>query len=676
MDIILKSIHMENFKIFLNKTITFSMLTKIFAQNYKGKSSIVDAFFWVLFGKSSTGNSEGKNFHPRRQVDGIDIDRVPVIVELTLMVDDREIVIRKVQEQKWVRKRGNDFETYEGDGNKYFWNEVEVKETEHKKRVAEIIDEDLFKKITNPHAFVSMKQDEQKKFLTEKVAQITDEDVFSLGGFEELQALREKNTLEEIKAINKKALSGYKDKQDKIPVQIAERSKDIVDTDFAEQEFALSALKEQLSGVESKIQDTSKAYESVNSLKAEIAETKGKLADIERDEKRKIDNALRDAKSGIQDLDVLIQRKAFIKERTEKDITLKESYVEGTEKHIASLQTAYKEAKTKEFDPESCTCPTCGQILPEDKKQEHIAEFEKKKAEDIERLKNQGNAEFAQCKKDKESLVGLKEQITTVAAEIESLTTQKSELSEKLVALPTEIDLSGNRESQELTSSLKALEFSLTETVDSLNDTDALKEALTEERQSIQKRIDDVKAVLATKQHIDDAKDRIAELHEELKQATIEAARCERISLILENFEKVKTTLLTERVNSHFKLVKWSFERQQKNGGMEQYCSCSINGTEYGDDTTSKTEKLMAGLDIINTLQEIYGVNAPIWIDNKESYCDINIPKMDCQLIALTVKEPVYDYMEDADGNKVIGVDGNPIIAKVIYDGSLVVENH
>ena len=637
MNIILESIHMENFKIFLNKTIKFSMLTQIFAQNYKGKSSIVDAFFWVLFGKSSTGNSEGKNFHPRRQVDGIDIDRVPVIVEITLMVEEREILIRKIQEQKWVRKRGDDFETYEGDGNKYFWNEVEVKEAEHKKRVAEIIDEDLFKKITNPHAFVSMKQDEQKKFLTEKVAQITDDDVFALGGFEELQALREKNTLEEIKAINKKALTGYKDKQDKIPVQIAERSKDIVDTDFAEQELALSALNEQLTEVESKIQDTSKAYEGVSSLKIEIADAKSKITDIEREEKRNIDNALRDAKSGIQDLDVLIQRKNAIKEQTEKDITLKESYVEGAENHIASLQTAYKEAKTKEFDPESCTCPTCGQILPEDKKQEHIAEFEKKKAEDIERLKNQGNAEFAQCKKDKESLVGLKEQITSITAEIESLTTQKSELSEKLATLPTEIDLSGNKEYQELTASLKALEFSLTETVESFNDTDALKEALTEERQSIQQHIDDVKTVLATKLRIDDAKDRIAELHEELKQATTEAASCERISLMLENFEKVKTTLLTERVNSHFKLVKWSFERQQKNGGVEQYCSCSINGTEYGDNTTSTAQKLMAGLDIINTLQEIYGVKAPIFIDDKEHYNDKNIPEMGCQLIMLSV---------------------------------------
>ena len=129
-EIIIKRIHMENFKIFQNKTIEFSKLTKIFAQNYRGKSSIVDAFFWVLFGKSSTGNSEGKQFQPRRyDKDGNPINHVDVIVELELDVDGKPVTVKKVQKQKWVRKRGAEIETYEGDTNEYFWNEVPVKET-------------------------------------------------------------------------------------------------------------------------------------------------------------------------------------------------------------------------------------------------------------------------------------------------------------------------------------------------------------------------------------------------------------------------------------------------------------------------------------------------------------------------------------------------------------------
>ena len=64
-----------------------------------------------------------------------------------------------------------------------------------------------------------------------------------------------------------------------------------------------------------------------------------------------------------------------------------------------------------------------------------------------------------------------------------------------------------------------------------------------------------------------------------------------------------------------------------------------IHGSAYGENTTSTTERLMAGLDIINTLQEIYQVKAPIWIDNSEAYNDFNIPKMDCQMIQLFVSD-------------------------------------
>jgi hypothetical protein len=99
-----------------------------------------------------------------------------------------------------------------------------------------------------------------------------------------------------------------------------------------------------------------------------------------------------------------------------------------------------------------------------------------------------------------------------------------------------------------------------------------------------------------------------------------------------------------------------------------------IHGSAYGENTTSTTERLMAGLDIINTLQETYETKAPVWIDNAESYNDFNIPKMDCQMILLKVADPIYEYEIGADGKPVIGVDGNPIIEKVLYDGSLKVE--
>ena len=646
-EIILKSIHLENFKIFKNATFQFSQLTKIFGQNYRGKSSIVDSFFWVLFGKSSTGNSEGKQFQPRRyDENGVPIDHVDVVVELRLEVDGKPITIRKVQKQNWVRKRGAEIETYEGDTNEYFWNEVPVKESEHKKRVAEIIDEEVFRMITNPHAFVSKKQDEQRKFLVEKVAQITDEDVFAeifKGAYsaadEELRDMLQKNTLEEIKAINKKALQGYKQLQEQIPVRIDEVSKSIIDIDFAEQEIALAAKKHELAEVEAKLTDLSKSYEDVNKLKTEIAEYKAKISEIENAEKYKLSkrrNELTDKLDGIKYNAV---RKMQEKSNIQSEIDLLTEKISAWETTFETLRKGYKEEKERELDVSQNFCPVCGKEYDEDKKAELLAKFEESKKATLHQINLDGKKIMDDITASKARVAELEQQLLSLTAEIEKLTEEENAVKAELTAIPTEIDLSGNAEYQDLKSSLIAHEYVLKDTLESLKDTDALKAKLNAQRLEILREIDSIKQTLAKKQVIENAKDRVEELREELRQATIKAAECEKLDFTIEQFEKAKMNLLSERINQKFKLVKWQLFRTQKNGGVENVCIPMVHGSPYGENTTSTTERLMAGLDIINTLQEIYEIKAPIWIDNAESYNDFNIPKMDCQMILLNVSE-------------------------------------
>jgi hypothetical protein len=64
-----------------------------------------------------------------------------------------------------------------------------------------------------------------------------------------------------------------------------------------------------------------------------------------------------------------------------------------------------------------------------------------------------------------------------------------------------------------------------------------------------------------------------------------------------------------------------------------------IHGSAYGENTTSTTERLMAGLDILNTLSEIYNVTSPIFIDNAEAYNSFNVPETKAQMIQLFVSE-------------------------------------
>ena len=53
--------------------------------------------------------------------------------------------------------------------------------------------------------------------------------------------------------------------------------------------------------------------------------------------------------------------------------------------------------------------------------------------------------------------------------------------------------------------------------------------------------------------------------------------------------------------------------------------------------------KINAGIDIINTLSEYYGIKCPLWIDMSESITEI-LP-MDCQIIKLRVDERYKELM-------------------------------
>ncbi|NNJ31627.1 hypothetical protein [Lacrimispora defluvii] len=60
-----------------------------------------------------------------------------------------------------------------------------------------------------------------------------------------------------------------------------------------------------------------------------------------------------------------------------------------------------------------------------------------------------------------------------------------------------------------------------------------------------------------------------------------------------------------------------------------------VNGVPFS--SLNAGHRVVAGLDIITALQKIYGVTAPIFIDNAESVNDFNIPDMEGQLILLKV---------------------------------------
>lgn len=100
----------------------------------------------------------------------------------------------------------------------------------------------------------------------------------------------------------------------------------------------------------------------------------------------------------------------------------------------------------------------------------------------------------------------------------------------------------------------------------------------------------------------------------------------------IEKFMIKKVKLTEDKINEKFELCNFKmFEK--KISGICETCETTVEGVPYSlINTAAETQ---AGIDIISTLQKINNINAPIFIDNRESVT--KIPQIDNQIISMYV---------------------------------------
>lgn len=637
-EIVLKAVHGENFKGFKNVDLSFEKKSSVYAKNYTGKSSIADLVSWVLFGKSSTGNVEGKNFHPRRyDANGVNIDHVDVIGEIVLCIDGTDTTIRKVQKQKWVRHKGDAEKTYEGDSTEFYWDTVPTTPTEHKKKVKDILDETVFYLLINPDTFPAMPWKKQREYLAEHIGNITDDDVLNLGKFADLKEKIGNKSLEDFQKITKNAISGYKKKRDEIPVRIDQESKSIQEVDFSAEETRLAELEKELSETETAIENTATMYEEKNRISTEMAEIKERMVALEMSEKARITRV----RSELQDK-LYAAGEAFSAARNKmKDIEMANEIsnraIATSQEKIDSIRDKYN-AKAKEvFDESALTCPTCGQSFPEEKQQELKQQFEDVKKATLRMYLDDAAVAKKSIEESQAAIDAKADEIKQLKDETVRCNGEKTKLMQELDSISTEIV----PEKIDGWSALRDKYNALGQEVQGIDvsDADKLKANLKEKKAGIQSEIDGVKSKLALKTVMEQKKQTIKALEEELVDVSNKLTDAETLDFEIDECIRYKMDMLSEKINSMFKVVRWKLFSKLKNGGWEECCVCQINGSDYGDNTTSTTERMMAGMDIINTLQELNEVKAPIFLDDADLYNDFNIPEMDCQVIKLCVSE-------------------------------------
>lgn len=646
----------ENFKGIHKKEVEFSNVTNIRGMNASGKTTIADAFSWLMFNKDSHG-IERFQIRPL-DADGQPVHNIEIKVSAILNIDGKEVEIIKVQKEDWVKKRGTNVTELQGNPNEYTINTIPKTEKDYKAYIAEMIGEELFKQITSPTVFALMEWKKQREILMKLVKGISDYDLAAtLPKFVGLSKELNNFTLEELISKAKKALLEYKKTQVELPARIDEANRQIVHSDLAEVELYRGLLKSQLADLDTRENDIEKTFSLYSELGDRALALKFEISDLEAKANADLLSKRKTiARDGINLEQMINENNSLVQHSHEAVLKRKESNTQNNAL-LETTRNEWRAVKAKEFDESawvfdesSLTCSMCGQELPSDKKEQLITVFETRKEKEkqsfnsskmaqLETIVQRGNNAKAAVETAEKEIASFTDEIEVLNETILQLTAELEAKNKELSSLPSFVDTSSDSVIVSKKAELATIEEKRSQMIGGAD----LKQQIKAERQRLNDEllVQDKKIASADNTKIEQ---RIEELEEEQKTIGQLVADQEQWLFLIEEFTREKMNQLSVRINGKFKTVNFKLFKEQLNGGMTECCECTVNGVSYSD--LNSGHRIVAGLDIISTLSEMYSVSAPIFVDNAEGINDFNIPLMDAQMILLSVsddKELVVD---------------------------------
>lgn len=649
-DIKLQTISILNFKGIRNQEITFNTkgITTISGRNATGKSTVRDAFLWLMFDKNAAGE---KDFGIKtNDADGNPIMQLPHEVSATLLVNGEELRLRKCLAEKWVKKSGSVEKVFSGNTTEYYINEVPKKASEYNAYIAELCDEDVFRTITNPAFLPGMKKDQLRAMLFKMAGELKDTDIAGDdAGLNQLLGLITGKSIEELQKQTAAEKARIKKELADIPARIDELKRSMpIAEEWAMLEASIDLAKNELNNVEAQIEDASKAIAAANEerirLSRELSDKKlaysNRLNELKRkpmeeyNRKSMKQQELRSQVSLLESKNRNIQSKMmYVKRSTDN---LKEAINEKQDR-LGELRREWMGINASEpsFNEDAFVCPMCNRPLEaediEAKKAEMTENFNRDKAAKLNKNKTEGIATkeevesmLQKIKENDADLVALNREMTENEQQIEQLKANPL-YSKEIILEETEIQ---DEKLDALSKEMADLEARLNEPV-SRPKTIELKEQRTE----IQEAIKDMERRMYKKEQIADMTKRIAELTDRQRGLSQQIADKEQVESWIERFNRRKVEMTESRINSLFAMVRWRMYNKLINGGEEPTCVPLINGVEYRD--ANAAAKTNGGLDIINAVCLYYETYAPIFIDNAEGVNEL-LPT-NSQMIRLVV---------------------------------------
>lgn len=636
MQIKISNLKLKNFKGIKNLEINFEgKNANIYGKNATGKTTVFDAFKWLFFDKDS---SDRKDFN----IKTLDENNKPIHfleheVEAILLIDGVDMTFKKMLKEKWVTKRGETQQEFSGHETSYWIDEVPVKKKDYEEKINSLVPESLFKLITDPLYFnKQLKWQERREILTNISGnQITDEEI--LNANEEFKTLQQNLNGRSIEDYNKVVASKIKDlnkEKEKIPIRIDELTNTLItehDINYEELEKEKANCKVEIQKIDAEMTDIQTRAKENMKKADQLAAAKNELNTLKL--KLETEHSKQQSEATIK----LESEKAILESRKRNLAAELEERKQKVENAESSKQELYKKwdelLNTKlEFDPNSFICPTCKREYPAEKKEElkgtFINNFNEHKESEKQRINKEGQALNSVIEENRNKIEEIQETIQKTEKELLDINTKLEENAKEQSNIGP-FDVTKLPQYQEKIKQVDELQTAISKIVQS--DTTEI----SNKKAKLVDQINEIDKKLNERDTQEKTKARIEELEAEEESISQKVQELEAQQYQIEQFTKTKVELLENAINSKFEVVKFRLFDTQINGGLVECCDTLVNGVPYSD--VNNAHKILAGLDIINTLIKFYKTSAPIFIDNRESINELY--NINTQIISLIVTE-------------------------------------
>lgn len=631
MKLIIRNIKIKNFKGTLDQELSFSENKNVIeGENGIGKTTILDAITWCLFGKNF---ADEKQFKIKPIIDGEEKKDLSTSVELK--IND------KVIERIWDK----DTTTIKVDGVKFGSREF----TDYLKDNFMITDEE-FKALSNIEYIPKLHWKDLRSLIMGLVGEITNEEVYAKGNFnliqEKIDSVGVEKTAENITETKSLLTNEIK----KILGNIDQKTKDIHELVIDEKE------QKELEKRKGKVKKQIENYNSLQQIKTNQEKDLAILENLKNDakqletsisnlEKLKLEYQKTYDESNI-DVSILKENKIktidnrIVQRKNDIDLLNQEKttiMVQRTE-----LKKLYDGELSKEIRIENDKCSACGQPLPKEKIEEVLANL-KKQAID----KANGYAAQARVKKSRLDeieivLTQYNEDIKDYELEKERVLTEKIDSSQE-----SDIQITMKKNIEKANQDIENYKKQILDTEVNINfrESEIAKHQVIELEDnivSLQQELEEITKKLAVSDTVSIFKEQLKKLENEHQKLLNEKELLNEREQQLILFNNTKAEMLRDKVRHNFKLADFITQETTKDGKLIETFKLAVNGIEYNALNTGM--KILVALDLIDNIQRLKDKRLPILMDGLGELT--RLPEVDTQIIGCRAKFQVNKKIE------------------------------